>query len=325
MSLPSASSRPGLFNDLERESTGSAGRFVLGPFEFVSDIPLIELREASAEQRRVVSVRLGPVARQWPELKELYQGCFLARKRYMLEIDGIARYLVEDGAKVTVDVAAGAPEADVRGYLLGSVFGALCHQNGFLPLHASAVEAGGKVTAFLGDSGAGKSTMAAFLERAGYRVVSDDICLLIPDEGGFSVEPVAGWLKLWRESFDNLGEVPEEENRIFSANDKYRRYLAVSEGERLQLANVVLLERGDTVSLERVSNARAVAGMIDRTYLAYLPLFTDGNADLFRRVAGALEGARAWRLVMPKQWDAMPAVLDTVAKQLLRDEGSQPG
>ncbi len=166
----------------------------------------------------------------------------MSADRFVLNIPGSARYLVEDGARVTVELADGAPEADVRGYLLGSVFGALCHQNGLLPLHASAVLGRDGVAAFLGDSGAGKSTTAAFLEQRGHRVISDDICLL--DDGSWVI-PVAGWLKLWRESFDNLGQVPDEGARVFSQTDKYRRYLEPTPAAGLRLRHVVFLEQGE--------------------------------------------------------------------------------
>ena len=222
-----------------------SNRFRLGPFRLHSDISLVELREGGGEEALPVTVCLGAVQGRTAGMLELSVYSSVAKDRFLLYIPGVARYLVENGNRVTVELEDGAPEADVRGYLLGSVFGALCHQNGFLPLHASAVAADGQVTAFLGDSGAGKSTMAAFLERAGYRVVSDDICLLVPEADGLRVAPVAGWLKLWQESFDSLGEVPAEENRIFSATEKYRRYLEPAGEERLKLGNVVLLAQGE--------------------------------------------------------------------------------
>lgn len=290
----------------------------LGPFRFDSEFALPELRQDESRAEHPVRISLGPLPADLAALLRYDAFCAVLPQRYLLDIPGVARYLAEYGSKVQVEPYPGAQAADVRGYLLGSVFGALCHQNGFLPLHASAIETGGQVTAFLGDSGAGKSTTAAFLERAGYRVVSDDICLLVPGAEGLRVEPVAGWLKLWRESFETLGEMPDENNRIFSAKDKYRRYLAPAQDERLELRNVVFLERGDNVKLERVSSAAAMAGLVDMTYLSYLPALTGGSAAVFRRSAEVLQKARAWRLVVPRRWDAMPLAVEAVESLILR-------
>ena len=45
----------------------------------------------------------------------------------------------------------------------------------FLPLHASAVVTSGGITAFAGHSGAGKSTIAAFMCSLGHELVTDDV------------------------------------------------------------------------------------------------------------------------------------------------------
>ena len=47
-------------------------------------------------------------------------------------------------------------EGDVRAYLLGTAIGALLHQRGLLPLHASAVEVNGRAVAFIAPAGHGK-------------------------------------------------------------------------------------------------------------------------------------------------------------------------
>ena len=65
--------------------------------------------------------------------------------------------------------------ADVRLFLLGSVWGALALQRGLLPLHASAVGRGRTVHAFTGPPGAGKSTLAAALAARGYPLFTDDM------------------------------------------------------------------------------------------------------------------------------------------------------
>jgi hypothetical protein len=46
---------------------------------------------------------------------------------------------------------------------------------GRLVLHAGAVELGDTVVAFVGESAAGKSTLARFLARGGHRFVADDL------------------------------------------------------------------------------------------------------------------------------------------------------
>ena len=70
------------------------------------------------------------------------------------------------------------PDADrsrVEVLSAGTVLAALCMLDGFLTIHASAVEHEGTAVAFVGGSGAGKSTIAALACVGGALLVTDDV------------------------------------------------------------------------------------------------------------------------------------------------------
>ena len=306
-------------------TTGTATYF-FGPFRIVSELEIPPLRDVTGPGRLTVEMRLGAVAPELAGAAVFDEFCQVAATAYLLDIPGVARFLVEDGSRVRVDLAAGAPLADVCSFLLGSVFGALCHQNGLLPLHASAVEHEGEVTAFLGHSGAGKSTLAACLQARGRRVLSDDICLLEEGADGMGVTPVAGWIKLWRQSLDHLGERPDERNRVFVGDDKYRLYLdqGLRPGGPLKLSNVVLLTRAENdvqkpmlaPKLEPLPAVETLSAMMQMTYLAYVVELTNGQARMFRGCAQALREAKGYRLAAPWGLERMDAVLDLLDEKL---------
>ena len=295
--------------------------YLFGPFRFLSELEIVPLEGGSGSGRLTVRIALGKVAAELPGAAVFDRFCQVAPAAYLLDIPAVARFLVEDGREVRVQLAPGGPMADVCTYLLGSIFGALCHQNGLLPLHASAIEQNGAVTAFLGESGAGKSTMAACLQARGRRIISDDICLLEEDEKGLQVTPVAGWLKLWRQSLNHLGERPDERNRVLADDEKYRVYLAPVSVERPKLRNIVLLERAEdpetTPRLEPLTAVETIGAMMRMTYLAYVVALTQGEARLFQRCAQVLSEARGYRLIAPWGLDHMEAVLDLVERELL--------
>lgn len=62
----------------------------------------------------------------------------------------------------------------------GTVTAIILAWRGLAPLHASAVELGGRAVVIAGPPGAGKSTLCAALVRKGGRLVSDDLSALIP-------------------------------------------------------------------------------------------------------------------------------------------------
>ena len=296
--------------------------YFFGPFRLVSDLVISPLEQVRGSGRIPVSVELGPVPETIPGAEVLDRCCQVAPSAYLLDMPGIARFLVDDGSRVRGDLADGAPLADVCSFLLGSIFGALCHQNHLLPLHASAVETGGRVTAFLGNSGAGKSTLAACLKARGRRIVSDDICLLEDGADGLQVVPVAGWVKLWRQSLAHLGEQAEERNRVFVADDKYRLYVPADGPDRPVLANVVVLARGEAgeqARIEPLPAVEAIAALMEMTYLAYVVELTGQREALFHRCARVMRGAKAYRLTVPWGLKQMDAVLDLLQAQLLQE------
>lgn len=305
--------------------------FYLGPFRFESEIDIPELRKTTGPGELTASIRLGDVPASLHEATLDGQDFQVAPTEYLLSIPGIARYYVRNGNEVRLDLVPGAPIADVSIYLLGSVFGVLCHQNGLLPLHASAVESAGVVTAFLGDSGAGKSTLAACLQRRGHHIVSDDICLLQPqsepEPNAMRVIPVAGWLKLWNQSLQFLGEAPLEENRVFSADDKFRLFLPDTGFGPLRLGRVLFLDKAaDTQAhptLQSVALLDAIAGLMQMTYAGYVPALAGQQSRIFQQCAQVFQHAQAWRLTVPWGLDRMDPVLDLLENNFLKATGSK--
>jgi hypothetical protein len=300
--------------------------YFFGPFALQSEVHLPELPEGHPGSRLVVTIGFADQTLDTAGLEEVNPWMAGSRDRFLLTIPGTGRFLVSNGDRVDIEPAADAHEIDLRLYLLGSVFGALCHQNEFLPLHASAIERGGRVTAFLGESGAGKSTLAAFLTRRGHTVISDDICLLgRPGPEELVITPVAGWLKLWRESLDALGEEAIEANRLISKDDKFRVYLEAGDRKSPQLACLVLLERPETDAaqsaprVERVSLSEAVARMMDMVYLSEIAQLEDGDRRLFERCARIIGKVQVFRLIAPLGFDRMDEVLDVIEAELLSD------
>lgn len=150
--------------------------------------------------------------------------CFQAAPGlFLLILKGIARYRVAGGKDIMIERAEGATDADVRLFLLGPVMGALLHQRGALPLHASAVKAADETAIlFAGESGTGKSTLAAALHRQGYPVLSDDICAVHSVGGSPPIlYPGLRELQLWSDAARKLGMRPEDLPPTRTGMEKY--------------------------------------------------------------------------------------------------------
>lgn len=286
-----------------------------------SELPIPELasqREPS-DPRGAVPIRVGKLPWPLPGGIELDPDCWATPSQYLLRIPGVARYRVSDGAEIVVEPEAGARPLDVRAYLLGTVFVVLCHQRGLLPLHASAVDAGGEIVAFLGRSGEGKSSLAAHLAGRGFPIVADDICLVdTRAEGPAMVTPAAPWLKLWRASLEHLGQRAEGLDQVFSEDDKYRFPVQAGE-ESAPIGKLLFLERKDgeaaadsTVEIIEVPRLRAIPMLMNLTHQAYLLEATGQRNDNFLRCGRVLSQAKAYRMIRPWGFQYAKSTLDAL-------------
>ena len=245
-----------------------------------SELPLPELAARDDDTAADVIVTVGAVpappadAGQAPSLGE--GGAVIA-------VEGIARYAVSDGRRIVVDAADGAEGRDVRLYLLGSAMGLLLHQRGLLPLHANAVEVDGAAAAFMGASGEGKSTLAAWFHDHGLRVLADDVCVVCFDEEGRAMAtPGLARLRLWRDALDRSGRSAADHPLSFSGEGKRQKYDValerVSDSRRpVPLTALYLLARGDDFAVERLTGLDAAEAVFANTYRGAYVGVTDGH------------------------------------------------
>ena len=168
-------------------------------------LPTCDVLTGSGSDQPTIRVQKGHV----PDL-DLAERRFhiLSEGEIFYTVDGFFRCLISDGTTVTVDVINLTRIQDVPGFLLGCVFGALCHQRRELVLHAGCVEIDGRAVVMAGPSGIGKSTFTAALMQCGYRILSDDVIILrLAAEP--SAVPTVARCKLWKDSVTALKLEPE--------------------------------------------------------------------------------------------------------------------
>ena len=136
-----------------------------------SELELPGLPEAPASSSIDVEILQRPLAR--PELL-----CSPDGKRIGAFFHDLARFLIEDGRRIMVDIVGDVEEDVIAARVLGEIFATLLRQRGLLVLHACAVEKEGEAIAFVGESGWGKSTLAEAFCQRGYSLVTDDVLAL---------------------------------------------------------------------------------------------------------------------------------------------------
>lgn len=283
-----------------------------------SELPLAELFEGTGEPD--VVIRYGAVAATGGEVP----GLTARADGALLSIPEVGRYLIRDGREILVDPLPGVSDRNLRLFLLGSAFGAILHQRGLLPLHANAVEMDGRAVAFMGHSGAGKSTMAAWFLDHGSRVLADDVCVVGPGPAG---EPIAHpgipRLRLWREAIEESGRSVADYELAFDRLDKFNVPTPRPEaGGPLPLSHVYLLERAEPGGdgIRQLQGVAAIDALIANTYRGgYLPLIGavrrhfEACLDLVRQVP-VFSAHRAWGF---DRFDPQAAALEAHARAII--------
>jgi hypothetical protein len=114
--------------------------------------------------------------------------------------NGLGEFLVStDGRCITSRRFDGASLESFQVYLLGQAISFALVKNGLEPLHATCVVIDGKAVALLGDSGYGKSSLAACFLEAGHRLLTDDLLVAQEVPGGIQVYPGPPRIKLFPE------------------------------------------------------------------------------------------------------------------------------
>lgn len=259
--------------------------YALCGLRVVSELPLPDLLPWTGDDRVPdVEIRLGTV----PERLErpVFEGPLLqvgADGDCRYAVAGVAAYYLDSGRHITIQPYMDQTAPDVRVFLLGSVFGFLCHYRGLVPLHAGCVEINGQAVAFAGDSGVGKSTLTAAFLRRGYRVLADDVTVVdMTASGGPRVLPSFPRIKLWRDSLDGLGGCADGLERSRAQLEKF--HLPVEgffSAEPLPLAAIYHLNMASDPRYAGITPLRGGMAMDDLVGAVY------------RRVAAIRMGRRA--------------------------------
>lgn len=228
----------------------------------------------------------------------------------VITVKDVGRFAVSPDGQVVVDPVHGARPADLALYVMGPVFGAVCHRHGMLPLHASAVHTGNACVAFAGHSGAGKSTLAGFLTGRGFGLVADDICVVAPGDE-LAVWPGPPRLKL---STVGLEAMDEDWTVLAHAGGTRERYQLTRErdggsSDPVPLHRLYVMAQGPELRLEPVTGLDAVQAVTSQTYCLGFVDALGVSARHFRLSVNVAKRLEIRRLIRPLGFQHMDHIL----------------
>lgn len=195
-----------------------------------------------------------------------------APAHYLLRFPGQADFVLS-GKTVTCFPAPGCGEDSLRHLLLDQVIPRFWAHLGHLVLHASAVQlTDGRVIAFLGESGWGKSTLAAALRTKGCRLLGDDSLSLSVTANKVLLFASYPGLRLNQDSITHLDLAGPGWTSVSRSSSKQRCEIAArSGGHALYLDTLYLLDQAEAgspeLSLRPLAGAALVTTLIKCSFL----------------------------------------------------------
>jgi hypothetical protein len=262
-----------------------------------------------------VAIRLGPVA--LTEAEQRTEHVIVARSAadVVFRYANIGLFRVHAGQNIDLFSYPGVELARLRPFLLGGMMALVLIQRGWTVLHASAVTIHGRAFAFVGQKGAGKSTMIAQLAQRGHSPVSDDITAI--DSGQSPPTTIFGspQIRLWPDTLDYLGMQPEILPLIHPQLPK-RHWTAGNPGksrtDRIPVAGVYELCVGPETAIKKLDPEAALLTLLRHMYLSRWPELLPLFPVQLRQLAVLIADVPVFQLTRSLDFDILPAVCQRI-------------
>ena len=235
--------------------------------------------------------------------------------------DGTAFDVVErDGAiDIAAVIGAGQELEDLSVYLYGPVLGFVLRRLGRLALHASCVSVDGRAAAFVGASGAGKSTTAAALALGGASLLADDLVALERTGDSWRAHPAFDHVRVWTSSEPLLYGRTGVLERITPGWEKLRVPLRAQLAPApAPLAAIYLLQWDEPASapaIAPVHGAEALLSLAGHSYSNYL-LSPRQKATELEQLGHLVARVPVRRLARSRTAGSMDAIRDAIERDM---------
>ena len=275
----------------------------------------IELRSRTAQALSEIIAGVELQGRSdWHKYAHLRDGSTYVRWNNLGEF-----WVAADGRQILCGRDPRASMESFQVYLLGQALSCALVNQGFEPLHGTAIVDQGEAIVFLGDSKFGKSTLAASFVAAGHPLLTDDLLLLRAKGRNLEAYPGPPRLKLF----------PKMASRFFGAAATHVRMNAVTHKQIIPLtreqtcAHPVTLRaiyvltgpdemrRQRGVRIEPIIAREAFLALVGNTFNSLI----DDSARLRRQIvetAGFLDAVPVKRLSFPRLLARLPEVREAI-------------
>ena len=252
----------------------------------------------------------GELLGEWP-----LQGTSYPAHARLFRVAGGYEYLTSDAGLFRVDIDQGRIQVPCTGDTLlreqrlhGMPMILSFLSRGDISLHAAAVQVGSGAVVLAAPSRFGKSTLAMAFQRAGHRVLSEDLICCRPATG----EAIPGPALLRIRPDVHSDDLPEglfvaarREDRVFVGFDPAR----AGSSAPVPVSAIVFLREASALAVEPADPATTLK---DLWRLSFRTGTEEARADSFRNLSRLAGSVKSWNLSRPLTLDSLSGTVDLV-------------
>jgi hypothetical protein len=238
-----------------------------------------------------------------------------AGSQSVLHFPHLATFFVNKGASnISCFAPLGTSLDTIRHLLLDQVFPLVSSNRGELVVHASAVVLGTTAVVLMGESGKGKSTLAAGFCAQGHTLITDDSFLLRECLDGLYAVPSYPGLRLWPDTTAVFGEEATSHQRVWQHSSKclITGALVSFAMEPARVGSFYILgEDAAEIAIEPMESSNAFFVLMNGYFLLDI-ISPERLARQFMRLAAIANKFRFFRLAYPRRLSALADVVAAI-------------
>lgn len=233
-----------------------------------SYLPLPQLVAAEPGGPHDVEVRRGRIGDVPFDRSRSDFQCQAVNGEIWIHCGGVGTFRIREGRSIDVEPDPDARESALRSYIVKAALAAALRQQGKLILHASAVVLHGAAAAFVGVSGAGKSTTTAALHARGHALLADDLVAVdLSDSQVPLILPGTPQIALHPESARAIGDDPGRLPLVAPHSPKHTRDAGDAFAPApAPLRRVYVLAESETTAITPMARDAAFGALVVHTF-----------------------------------------------------------
>jgi len=230
-------------------------------------------------------------------------------------------YLTYHGDDIRCYPYAGVSIETVKHLLLDQVIPRILGDNGHVILHASAIMYRGHAVIFIGETGAGKSTLATSFHHKDNPLISDDCLLLKSQDYVNTMIPSYVGARLWEDSAEAVLPDTYSLHGVSEYSSKKRLILhkeSIFENIKIPISTIFILGSPEDsmktkkINVERITGVSIMMELLQHSFILDKPN-KNNVGNIFLKLGKIITNdISLYRLYYPHEYSILPAVHKTI-------------